>query len=117
MRNLVLALLLVWTTSAQAFFSVFDYSFEVPEERVTTVALNLWEQPTAHFDCLQAFHPVVQVFYTLNMTILPTCAMWWKNTSEMYRCDIYALPNLPDTWIGHEIRHCFDLDFHNLIGL
>jgi hypothetical protein len=116
MRKLLLAVCLLWATTAHGWLAVFDFGGEVPEVRPPSVVLSLIETPAAHFKCLPHLDGLSQVVIVATMTYIPACAVWYVEP-QPYHCTIYITPNRPDYILGHEIRHCFDLDFHNALGL
>lgn len=106
-------LLLLWSAQAHAFLGLFVDSYTVPEQRPRTVVVSLHETPEAPAICFGRMDGVTQAFAVLSLSIIPACSTWW----DVPLCQIVMLPNMGDRALGHEVRHCYDRDYHGLFGL
>ena len=83
------------------------------EERIMNVVKIKWEAKNDVSEvCLQAVQkskdPKVRdgAYFTPPLA----CAVWYTSTNE---CTIYTAKNVSHTILGHEMRHCFEGQFHH----
>ena len=93
---------------------LFVGDFTVPEDRPQTAVMVLKETPTAPITCFLEAGIVGQVLMVVVGGVCTANTSW---SVDAPNCEITILPGMPDRMLGHEVRHCFDREFHNTFGL
>lgn len=109
-RALLLLALLTFPAQAQIAYLLDDFVAAHVALGSMTVTQHWGNAAT---ECPQYLSAAQNIANVLLLAVPIACAVWYEAKPE---CFIFLPTWASDLMVGHELRHCFQRDYHNVLG-